>query len=68
MVGGAEAGAGRDRLEMIRPQDALPVGENPLVLGNGVLDLATGQVGVGQLLPGGDGIRILGALGVLAVG
>jgi len=68
MVGGAEVGAGRDRVEMVRPEDAFPVGEDPLVLGNSVLDLATGQVRAGQLLPGGDGVWILGSLGMLAFG
>ena len=36
---------------MVRPERALAVGEDPLVLGDGVLDLAAGQVGVGQARP-----------------
>src|SRR5690349_23287080 len=48
VVRGGEAAAGLERVLVVGPERALAVGQNPLVLADGILGLASGQVGVGQ--------------------
>ena len=62
MVSGAEVAARRDRVQVVRAEDPLPVREHLLVMGGRVLEPAFGQVGVGQFLPGGHRVRMAGAL------
>ena len=52
----------------VSAEDALPVGESPLVMGQGVLEAPVGQAGVAQLLPGGHGLGMLGSLKALPDG
>jgi hypothetical protein len=52
---------------VVGAKDAFPVGKDPFVLGKGALEPALGQVGVRQLLAGGDRVGMVGSLGPLAL-
>ena len=41
-----------DALIVAAPEDLLPLGQHPLVLRDGILDLARGQVSRGEAVPG----------------
>ena len=56
------------RVRMAAPEHLLAVGQRPLVVRDGVLDLAFGQAGRGEPVPGGHGLRVARTLQALAVG
>src|SRR5262249_57142206 len=66
--GGGEACACLERVQVVRAERAFPVGEHPLVLGDGVLGLAARQVGGVQPEAGGQGGGMLRTLDALPVG
>ena len=52
---------------MAAPEDLLAVAQHPLVVRDGVLDLAFGQAGRGEPVPGGHGLRVARTLQALTI-
>jgi hypothetical protein len=67
MIRRAETTAGGDRVQMVGAKHVLPVGQNPLVKGNGLLDLAFRQAGGGQLLASGHSVGMPWSLNAFPV-
>ena len=53
---------------MVGSQDALAVGQGPLVQGDGLLESARGLVGAGEFVARGQGVGVVGSQDALAVG
>jgi hypothetical protein len=67
-VRGGKDAPGDDRVHVIGAEDPLPVCEDSFELGDGVLDAAAGQIGVGELLARGHRVRMPRSLDPLVVG
>src|SRR5215469_2883171 len=68
LVGGAEVAASLDRVQVMRPENALSVGHYSLVDRDCLFCPAAGQVGVGQAVTRGDRLRVPVSHGALSVG
>jgi hypothetical protein len=68
MISGPQRAACGDREQVIAAELAFPVGDDPFVLLDGRLDLAVGQIRLGELLARPGGIGVPRALSPFALG
>jgi hypothetical protein len=67
-VRGGKDSLGHDRVHVIGAENPFPVAQDPLELGDRVLDAAAGEIGIGQLLARGHGVGMPRSLDPFVVG